>query len=309
VAETTVFDGDDNRDLPEGLPGYDLLDEIGRGGLAVVYRARQRNLNRIVAVRTIRGGANSEEVIRLFLWEAEVLTRLQHPHVVTILDRLTHEGQVYLVLEYVNGGTLAKRIAGRPQPPRAAAALIERLALTLGHVHQCEIVHCNLKPRNVLLAAAPNTGSPSGSEALDCEAAYGIPLLSSFALALDRQRPADFKEGIIRGTPAYMAPEQASARHKDISPCTDVYGLGAILYELLTGRPPFQAATAIDLLKLAMEEEPKSIRKLNPGVDRKLEAICHKCLHKDPAKRFAGGLELATELRAYTNGLSKRRWF
>jgi serine/threonine protein kinase len=307
-ATTTVFDDNDDGYKPKGLPGYDLLDEIGRDGLAVVYRARQRSLQRIVAIRTSLWTANSEEVIRFLLWEAELLTRLQHPHVVTILDCLTHDNRVYLVLEFVDGGTLAERIARQPQQPRTAASLIERLSLTLAHVHQCGVVHCNLKPRNVLLAAAPTPGQGYG-EALDCETAYRIPLISNFQLALDRQRLANLKEGEIRGTLAYMAPEQASARHKDIGPSTDIYGLGAILYELLAGHPPFQAATQMDLLKLVGEKEPESVSRLNPGVDRKLEAICHKCLHKDPAKRFTGGLELAAELRAYTNGLSKRRWF
>src|SRR5262249_26313093 len=162
---------------------------------------------------------------RLILWEAELLTRLQHPHVVTIIDCLTHEGRAYLVLEYVAGGALAERITGHPHQPRTAATLMERLALTLGHVHERGIVHCNLKPRNVLLAAAPAAGSLSCGVSLDCEAAYGIPVVSNFQLALDRQRLAVLKEGEIRGTPAYMAPEQASARHGDIGPCTDVYGL------------------------------------------------------------------------------------
>ena len=141
------------------------------------------------------------------------------------------------------------------------------------------------------------------------EEVYGIPLVSGFELALDRQRLSDLKEGEIRGTPAYMAPEQARGRHQDVGPATDIYGLGAILYELLTGRPPFQAATSLDLLMQVMDNQPESVRKLNPGVDSNLEAICHKCLHKDPAKRYANGLELASELRKFADRLSKRRWF
>lgn len=305
VAETVIAD-DGN---PKGLPGYDILDVVGYGGLAVVYRARQHSLNRVVTIRTIRVEASSEETTQCLEQEAGVLARLQHPHVVSILDRLEHAGRVYLVLEYIEGGTLAARIAGQPQPARPAAHLVERLAHTLAHIHQCGIVHCNLKPRNVLLAAAPATGTPRRAEPLNCEEVYGIPLVSGFELALDRQHLADLQEGEIRGTPAYMAPEQARGHHQDVGPATDIYGLGAILYEVLTGRPPFQATTPLDVLMQVKEKDPEAVRKVNPDVDRKLEAVCHQCLNKDPGKRYANGLELASALRGVLDGLSKRRWF
>src|SRR5262249_39168916 len=141
------------------------------------------------------------------------------------------------------------------------------------------------------------------------EDVYGIPLVGGFELALDRQRLAELKEGEIRGTPAYMAPELARGRHQDVGPATDIYGLGAILYEMLTGRPPFRAATLVDVMMLVMEKEPEAVRKLNPAVDPKLEAICHRCLHKEQAQRYASGLELASELRGFVDGLAKRRWF
>jgi serine/threonine-protein kinase len=303
--ETALPDGDDAMDLP----GYEILDVVGYEGLAVVYRARQRSLNRVVAIRTIRAEAGSETVAQCLLWEAAVLARLQHPHVVSILDRLEYNGRVYLVLEYIDGGTLAARIAGQQQPASLAADLVERLARILAYIHQCGIVHCNLKPRNVLLAAPPSAEAQDRAESSNCEEVYGIPLISGFELALDRQRLADLKEGTIRGTPAYMAPEQARGRHQDVGPATDIYGVGAILYELLTSRPPFQAATPLDVLTQVMEREPEPVRKLNPSIDCKLETICHKCLHKEPAKRYATGLELASELRGFVAGLPKRRWF
>lgn len=304
VATTTPDDDD-----PVDLPGYEILDLVGTEGLAVVYCARQRSLNRVVAIRTNRAEASSETAAECLRWEAAVLARLQHPHVVSILDRLECNGRVYLVLEYIDGGTLATRIAGQQQPGIAAATLVERLARTLAYIHQCGFVHCNLKPRKVLLAAPPSPEAQGHAESSDYEEVYGIPLISGFELAVDRQRLADMKEGEIRGTPAYMAPEQARGRYQDVGPATDIYGLGAILYELLTGRRPFLAAMSLDFLKQVIETEPELVRTLNPNVDRKLEAICHKCLHKDPAKRYATGLELASELRGFVDGLSKRRWF
>jgi serine/threonine protein kinase len=302
---TSTFDDGDGKDLP----GYEIQDVVGYSGLAVVYRARQRSLNRIVAIRTIRLESGSEEVAQCLLREAAILSRLQHPHVVSILDCLEHASRVYLVLEYIEGGTLAARIAGQQQQARLAASLVERLARTFAYIHRCGIMHCNLKPRKVLLAAVPAAGTPGHPGPLNHEGVYGIPLVSGFELALDRERLTDLREGEIRGTPAYMAPEQAQGRHQDVSPATDIYGLGAILYEMLTGRPPFQAATPLDLLRQVMEAEPEPLRKLNPDVDSKLEAICHKCLDKEPAKRYANGLELASELQSYVAGLSRGRWF
>jgi serine/threonine protein kinase len=301
---TAMSDGDDTADLP----GYDILDVVGHEGLAVVYRARQRSLNRVVVVRTVRGDACSERVTRCLLREAAFLARLQHPHVVSILDWLEHAGRVYLVLEYIEGGALSTRFAGQQQQVRPTATLVERLARTLAYIHQRGVVHCNLKPRNVLLAASAGS-APEQSEQSSCEEVYGVPLVSGFDVAVDRQRRTDHKEGEILGTPAYMAPEQARGRHQDIGPATDIYGLGAILYEALTGRPPFQAGTILDVLKQVMGTEPESVRGLNPAVDRKLEAICRKCLHKDPAKRYANGAELAAALRHFVDGLSNRRWF
>jgi serine/threonine protein kinase len=303
--DTATFFPDDPRpDDPERLPGYVILGEIGAGGLSVVYRARQLSLNRVVAIRTTRG----HEADRYLRREADILARVRHPHVVPVIDLLEHAGRVYLVLEHAEGGNLATRIADQPQEPRAAAALVERLARTLAHVHRCGVIHCNLKPRNVLLAAPP-TGPKEAADPADGEEVYGIPLLCGFGLALDAQRRAEVEEGLIMGTPAYMAPEQASGRFRDIGPATDVYGLGACLYELLTGRRLFRSESVVDLLNLVLTREPEPVRRLNPAVDSRLEAICTKCLQKDPARRYAAAGELAADLRSFQSASTRRRWF
>jgi eukaryotic-like serine/threonine-protein kinase len=278
------------------LPGYDILDVLGYEGFAVTYRARQRSLNRIVALRTLRGGASA--ATQCLNREAAILARFGHPHVVSLLDRVERGGRIYLAFELFEGGTLAHRIGGHPQPVRPAATLIERLARTLAYIHRSGIIHCNVKPRNVLFAAPPPTSASGRADALDCEDVYGIPMLAGFELALDSREPGEWKEGEIRGTPAYMAPEQAQARHLELGPATDIYGLGAVLYELLTGRPPFQGTSPIEVLIQAREREPEPPHKFNPHADRKLEAVCLKCLSKEPGQRYSDGLALATDLRS-----------
>jgi serine/threonine protein kinase len=212
-------------------------------------------------------------------------------------------------LEHVEGGTLAARIAGNPQPIGPAATLVEHLARTLAYIHQRGILHGDLKPYKVLLAVPPTVEVASRADSLECEEVYGIPVIDGFELALDSQRILDLKEGEIRGTPAYMAPEQASGRHRDLGPATDIHGLGAVLYELWTGRPPFRGQTILETLQQAQAQEPAPPRQLQPTVPRELEAICRKCLHKEPARRYSSGLELASELRGFTNRFWKKRWF
>jgi serine/threonine-protein kinase len=225
---------------PARVPGYDNLAELGRGGMGVVYKARHLKLNRLVALKMILAGSHAgpTELVR-FCQEAETVARLQHPNIVQVYEVGAHDGLPYLALEYVEGGSLAKRTAGAPQPPREAAALIELLARAVAYAHQNGVIHRDLTPTNVLLTAA------------------GAPKLTDFGLA---RRLADTQgmtaTGAVLGTPNYLAPEQASAERTALSPRTDVYGLGAILYYLLTGGPPFQAATLVDSIRQTLEREP-----------------------------------------------------
>jgi serine/threonine protein kinase len=294
---------DDDRDPRLNLPGYDVLNIVGQGGFAVVRRARQHSLQREVAIRSMRVEAAENVVAEMFLREAEILARLQHPHVVSILDCLRHEDRVYLVLEYAAGGTLASKLSGQPQQPTLAAGLVERLARTLEFIHRRGITHCNLKPQNILLAAAPSTTSQGALVANRpyYEDVFGIPLISSFLLALDDQRRASLKHGEIFGTPAYMAPEQVAGRLYEIGPATDIYALGIILYTMLVGHPPFrpQAAGVLSQFSQIVEQEPVAVRKLNPAVDARLEDICLKCLSKRPNSRYARSIDLAQELQDF----------
>jgi WD40 repeat protein len=268
------------------VPGYDVLAEVGRGGMGVVYKARQVALNRLVALKMILAGSHAgpDELVR-FRQEAETVARLQHPNIVQIYEVGDHHGLPYLALEYVDGGTLAQQTAGAPQPPAHAAALVELLARAVDYAHQQGVIHRDLKPANVLLTAA------------------GAPKLSDFGLArLAGDAPGLTATGAIVGTPGYLAPEQADAERKALGPHTDVYGLGAVLYYLLTGRPPVQAATVAEIIRRTCEEEPVRPALLRPGVSRDLETICLKCLQKDPARRYATGLALAEDLRRFQAG-------
>jgi serine/threonine-protein kinase len=271
--------------------GYEILGELGRGGMGVVYKARQVALNRVVALKMILTGvhAGAEELAR-FRREAEAAACLQHPHIVPIYEVGEADGCPYFSLEYVDGGSLARRLDGRPWRPRAAAELVEVLARAIHAAHRRGVVHRDLKPANVLLTAD------------------GTPKIADFGLAKqlghDSARPRDplTEFGGPLGTPNYMAPEQARADGRAVGPTTDVYALGAILYELLTGRPPFKAATPVDTVLRLLEEEAAPLRRLNPRVRRGLEAICLKCLEKDPARRYPSAQELADDLRAFLRG-------
>jgi tetratricopeptide (TPR) repeat protein len=270
-----------------GLSDYEVQEEIGRGGMAVVYRARQISLDRIVALKRILIGqlALPGEVAR-FRAEALAVARLQHPNIVQIHAIGEHDGVPFLSLEYVEGGTLAGHLAGQPLPPEPAARLAETLAWAMQHAHERGIVHLDLKPGNILLAGDL------------------VPKIADFGLARNRGEggPLPTETGVIRGTPAYMAPEQAEGRTEAIGRCSDVYALGAILYELLTGRPPFQAATALETLEQVRSREPVLLRQLQPNVPRDLETIVLKCLHKDPARRYASAAALAEDLHRFLAG-------
>ena len=275
------------------LPGYEVLGELGRGGMGVVWKARQHSLNRLVALKMILAGTHAEpQQLARFRAEAETVARLHHPHIVQIYEIGAADGLAYLALELVEGGTLAQQTAGRPQPPRRAAALAATLAQAVHYAHQQGVVHRDLKPANVLLTPG------------------GVPKIADFGLAkrLQGDGPAatgmTTEAGAIVGTPNYMAPEQAApgGSRRGIGPAADVYALGAILYELLTGRPPFHAESAVDTLVQVIHQEPVPIRVLEPAVPRDLETICLKCLHKDPARRYATAQELAEDLRRFGAG-------
>jgi WD40 repeat protein len=268
------------------LPGYEILGELGRGGMGVVYKARQIALKRVVALKMILAGAHaSAEQRERFFSEARAVARLQHPNIVQIHDIGEHEGRPYFSLEFVGGGNLAQKLDGTPLPPRQAAALLSTLAGAMQSAHEQNIVHRDLKPANVLLTEK------------------NMPKITDFGLAkeLDEQDAAT-RSGAIVGTPSYMAPEQALGRSREVGPHTDVYALGAILYEMLTGRPPIRGETPMDTMMQVVSQEPVAPTQLQPKIPRDLELICLKCLSKEPRKRFATAAQLAEELRRYLKG-------
>ncbi len=268
------------------IPGYEVLGELGRGTTGVVFLARQIALGRTVAVKLV-GGAASAATRARFRQEAEAVARLQHPNIVQIFEVGGCPAGAFIALEYVDGGTLKDRVAGVPQPPRDAARLVETVARAVHHAHERRVVHRDLKPANVLLTAGrvPKIADFGLARALD--AAGGVTLTSDFV-----------------GTPAYAAPEQVADQFGPIGPGTDVYALGAVLYELLTGRVPFQADGIPRLLRMVAEAEPVPPRRLRPDVPRDLETICLKCLRKEPGRRYATAAALADDLHRFLAGES-----
>jgi WD40 repeat protein len=289
---------------PLGCVGnYELLEEIASGGMGVVYKARQRTANRVVALKMIRAGqfAGRDEIQR-FRLEAEAIGNLDHPNIVPIYEVGEHQGQPYFSMKLVEGGSLAQCLRLSPSIPIGERVeLMVKVARAVHHAHQRGILHRDLKPDNILLAPASGDG-PGGERPPPESGAGWVPVVTDFGLA---KRIADVgslsPSGAIVGTPGYMAPEQASGR-KDLTTAADVYSLGAILYELLTGQPPFQGPTPLDTLLQVLEQEPTSPRSLEPATHRDLETICLKCLQKDPAKRYASAEELAKELERFLRG-------
>jgi tRNA A-37 threonylcarbamoyl transferase component Bud32 len=265
---------------------YELLEEVARGGMGVVYKARQKGLDRVVALKMILPDrlANPEDLHR-FRVEAEATARLQHPHIVTVYEVGEIEGQHFYSMDFIDGPSLSKRVAHGPISSRQAARYVLAIARAMHHAHGHGILHRDLKPSNILLDSQDE------------------PHITDFGLAKkiggDSSRT---RTGSVMGTPSYMAPEQAAGKIKDLGPGCDVYGLGTILYELLTGRPPFRSETPLDTLRHVLERDPAPPRLLNPKVDGDLETICLKCLEKDPRSRYVSAAALAQDLERYLNG-------
>ena len=265
---------------------YELLAPLARGGMGMVYRARDLRLGREVALKMlVCGRLASEAALRRFRTEAEAAARLDHSNIVPIHEVGEHDGCPYFTMKLMEGGTLAQHLARFRGNPRSAAAVLVTLARAVHHGHQRGILHRDLKPANVLL---------DGS---------GQPHVADFGVAryLDKDA-AHTHSGVVVGTPSYMAPEQAAGHSRSLTTAVDVYGLGTILYELLTGRPPFMAETSAQVLRLVLEAEPIPPRQLDGRIDRDLETLCLKCLEKDPERRYGSAEELAEELERYLRG-------
>jgi len=264
---------------------YELLEEIARGGMGVVYRARQVSLNRIVALKMILAGelASAQDVQR-FQREAQAAANLDHPNIVPIYEVGEHEGQHYFSMKFIEGTNLARRASSFGRDPKASASLLVKVARAVHAAHQHGILHRDLKPANILLDEA------------------GEPFVVDFGLAKHVDGAySQTRTGAIVGTPSYMAPEQARSE-KGITVGVDVYSLGAILYEMLTGRPPFRAENALDTILQVLDRDPPRPRSVNPDIDRDLETICLKCLEKDPQRRYNSALALADDLERWLTG-------
>ncbi|HET6574444.1 MAG TPA: protein kinase, partial [Fimbriiglobus sp.] len=320
-----------DRSLPQ-LPGYQVLERIGGGGMGVVYKARQVVTNRLVAVKMIADGLGDLSIRARFRAEAEAAARLRHPGVVQIYEVGDADGRPFLALEFCEGGSLADRLDGAPLPPDRAAAVTEQLARAMHAGHRAGIVHRDLKPSNVLLQRTEDRSQRSEvgsrkSEVRSQKSDDGVapvstssdlrPLPSNLCLLTSDLCPkiADFglarlmdtdsgqtHSGMILGTPSYMAPEQAAGDNKSVGPASDVYALGAVLYELLTGAPPFRGTTLRDTIEQVLTRDPVPPRRLQPKVPLDLETVCLKCLRKEPANRYPSAEALAEDLRAFTEG-------
>ncbi len=265
---------------------YQLLEQIAQGGMGIVYKARQKSLNRIIALKVIRSsGSASKADIKRFQTEAESAAKLKHPHIVTVYEVGEHEGQPYFTMPYVSGCNLASIVADHPLSPELAVKYALAMAEAIEYAHREGILHRDLKPSNILI---------DGNDRVQ---------VTDFGLATQVGNDSELtRTGQIIGTPSYMSPEQASGQRELVSPRSDIYSLGATLYELLTGRPPFRAATVVETIRQVIDVDPPSPRLLNPTLPRDLETICLKCLEKAPARRYQSANELADELGRFQRG-------
>ncbi len=268
------------------IRGYEVQGVLGRGGMGVVYKAWHFRLNRPVALKMLLAGAYARPAeLERFLREAEAVAGLRHANIVQVHDVGDVDGRPYFTMEFVEGGNLAQKLAGTPQPAGQAAALVATIAEAIQVAHESGVIHRDLTPANILLTAG------------------GAPKISDFGLARRLQDGGGLTQsGTAMGTPSYMAPEQAQGRRAAIGPATDVYALGAVLYELLTGRPPFRAETAAETVSQLINQDPAAPSQLNAKVPRDLETVCLKCLNKEPERRYATAAELAGDLRRFGEG-------
>jgi serine/threonine-protein kinase len=269
-------------DLPR-IPGHEVLEVLGRGGMGVVYKAWNRRLQRPVAVKMLLAGAYAQpEELERFLREAETVAGLRHANIVQVHEAGEVDGRPYFTMEFIEGGSLAHKLSGAPLPARPAGGLVAVMAEAVHEAHRRGVVHRDLKPGNILLSAD------------------GTPKLSDFGLARRLEGAAGLTQtGTPVGTPSYMAPEQAEGKPRDVGPAADIYALGAILYELLTGRPPFRAETAAETMRQVVSHDPVPPSRLNAAVPRDPETICLKCLEKDPRRRYPSALALAQDLHRF----------
>jgi serine/threonine-protein kinase len=299
------------------LGAYRILKVLGRGGMGVVYQAVQDRPQRTVALKMLLGSSASASRLARFVAEADVVARLQHPNIVQIFEVGEHEGRPFFTMEYIDGGSLARRLSDTPLEPTEAAQLLLTLASAVQHAHERGIIHRDLKPANILLqvdkvdsrqhtvgSSRPHeSGGPSSLLSTAYCLLSTIPKIADFGLAkyFDDSGSGNgvglrTESGAILGTPAYMAPEQAEGRNRDVGPAADIYALGAILYECLAGRPPFKAATVLEMLELIRSQEPVPPSRLQLRLPRDIQTICLKCLEKIPAKRYSSVGELADDL-------------